>query len=70
MHEGSKRAIFAAFLANLGIATAKFAGFVITGASSMLAEAIHSVADTANQGLLFLGGARAARPATPENPFG
>ena len=36
----------------------------------MLAEAIHSVADTANQGLLFLGGARAARPATPENPFG
>ena len=70
MHEGSKRAIAAAFLANLGIAIAKFAGFLITGASSMLAEAIHSVADTANQGLLFLGGARAARPATPENPFG
>jgi len=70
VHEGSKRAIAAAFLANLGIAIAKFAGFLITGASSMLAEAIHSVADTANQGLLFLGGARAARPATPENPFG
>ena len=70
VHEGSKRAIAAAFLANLGIATAKFAGFLITGASSMLAEAIHSVADTANQALLFLGGARAARPATPENPFG
>ncbi len=70
MHEGSKRAIAAAFLANLGIAIAKFVGFLITGASSMLAEAIHSVADTANQGLLFLGGARAARPATPENPFG
>ena len=70
MHEGSKRAIAAAFLANLGIAVAKFAGFLVTGASSMLAEAIHSVADTANQGLLFLGGARAARPATPENPFG
>ncbi len=70
MHEGSKRAIAAAFLANLGIAVAKFAGFFVTGASSMLAEAIHSVADTANQGLLFLGGARAARPATPENPFG
>jgi cation diffusion facilitator family transporter len=70
VHEGSKRAIFAAFLANLGIATAKFVGFLITGASSMLAETIHSVADTANQGLLFLGGARAARPATPENPFG
>ena len=70
MHEGSRRAIAAAFLANLGIAIAKFIGFLITGASSMLAEAIHSVADTANQGLLFLGGARAARPATPENPFG
>jgi cation diffusion facilitator family transporter len=70
VHEGSKRAIAAAFLANLGIAIAKFVGFLITGASSMLAEAIHSVADTANQGLLFLGGARAARPATAENPFG
>jgi cation diffusion facilitator family transporter len=70
VHEGSRRAIAAAFLANLGIAIAKFIGFLITGASSMLAEAIHSVADTANQGLLFLGGARAARPATPENPFG
>jgi cation diffusion facilitator family transporter len=70
VHEGSRRAIAAAFLANLGIAVAKFVGFLITGASSMLAESIHSLADTANQGLLFLGGARAARPATPENPFG
>lgn len=70
MHEGSRRAIAAAFLANLGIAIAKFVGFAITGASSMLAEAIHSVADTANQGLLFLGGARAARPASVERPFG
>ena len=70
MHEGSKRAIFAAFLANLGIAIAKFIGFLITGASSMLAESIHSLADTANQGLLVLGGKQAARPATPEHPFG
>jgi cation diffusion facilitator family transporter len=70
VHEGSRRAIAAAFLANLGIAIAKFIGFAITGASSMLAEAIHSVADTGNQGLLFLGGARAARPADAENPFG
>ena len=70
MHEGSKRAIFAAFLANLGIAIAKFVGFLITGASSMLAEAIHSLADTTNQGLLFFGGRQAARPATPEHPFG
>jgi cation diffusion facilitator family transporter len=70
MHEGSRKAIAAAFLANLGIAIAKFVGFLVTGASSMLAESIHSVADTANQGLLFLGGARAARPADEEHPFG
>jgi cation diffusion facilitator family transporter len=70
MHEGGRRAILAAAGANLGIAIAKFAGFLITGASSLLAESIHSVADTTNQGLLLLGGARAARPATPEHPFG
>jgi cation diffusion facilitator family transporter len=70
VHEGSKKAIAAAFLANLGIATAKFVGFLITGASSMLAESIHSVADTANQGLLFLGGARASRAPTALHPFG
>jgi cation diffusion facilitator family transporter len=70
VHEGSRKAIAAAFLANLGIAIAKFVGFLVTGASSMLAESIHSLADTANQGLLVLGGARAARPADEEHPFG
>ena len=50
MQEGSRRAIIAAFLANLGIAIAKFAGFLITGAASLLAESIHSVADTSNTG--------------------
>ncbi len=70
MHEGSRRAIIAAFLANLGIAISKFVGFAITGSASLLAEAIHSVADTGNQALLFLGGARAKRAATPEHPFG
>ena len=70
MHEGSKRAIFAAFLANLGIALAKLVGFVLTGAASMLAEAIHSFADTGNQGLLFLGGRRAAHAPDEEHPFG
>jgi len=64
------RAIVAAALANLGIATAKFAGFIVTGSSSMLAESIHSLADTANQGLLVFGGKRAARPATAQHPFG
>ena len=70
MHEGSRRAIIAAFLANLGIAISKFVGFAITGSASLLAEAIHSLADTGNQALLFLGGARAKRTATPEHPFG
>jgi len=70
MQEGSRRAIAAAFLANLGIAIAKFVGFAFTGAASLLAEALHSVADTGNQALLFLGGSRARRPATPQHPFG
>jgi cation diffusion facilitator family transporter len=70
VHEGSRKAIAAAFLANLGIAIAKFAGFAVTGAASLLAEAIHSVADTGNQALLFLGGHRARRRPTPEHPFG
>jgi cation diffusion facilitator family transporter len=68
--EGSTRAILAAFFANLGIALAKFVAFLVTGAASMLAEAIHSVADTGNQALLILGGRQARRPATSEHPFG
>jgi cation diffusion facilitator family transporter len=67
---GGTKAIIAALLANAGIAVAKFVGFLITGSSSMLAEAVHSVADTSNQGLLLLGGKRAQRAATPEHPFG
>ncbi len=70
MHEGSRRAVFAAFAANLGIAASKLLVFFVTGAASMLAEAIHSFADTANQALLFLGGQRARRPPTREHPFG
>ena len=68
--EGSRRTVIAAFLANLGIALAKFVGFAFTGAASMLAEAFHSVADTSNQGLLLLGRKRAGRSPTPEHPFG
>jgi cation diffusion facilitator family transporter len=70
LQEGSKKAIFAAFLANLGIAIAKLVGFALTGAASMLAEAIHSLADTGNQGLLFLGGRRARHAPDDEHPFG
>ena len=66
---GSK-AIIAAFLANLGIAIAKSAGFLITRSSSMLAESIHSFADTANQGLLWMGGVRSRREADELFQFG
>ncbi|HET6830712.1 MAG TPA: cation diffusion facilitator family transporter [Solirubrobacterales bacterium] len=69
-HGESGAAILAAFLANLGIAATKFVGFLITGSSSLLAESIHSVADSSNQGLLFLGGKRAQRPATALHPYG
>ena len=67
---GGTKAIIAALLANAGIALAKFVGYLITGSSSMLAEAVHSVADTSNQGLLLLGGKRAQRAATADHPFG
>jgi cation diffusion facilitator family transporter len=67
---GGTRAIIAALAANLGIAVTKFIAFLLTGSSSMLAESIHSVADSGNQGLLLLGGRRAKREATPQHPFG
>ncbi len=68
--EGSTRAIFAALIANAGIAVAKFVGFLITGSSSMLAESVHSVADTSNQGLLLLGQRQSRREADPLHQFG
>ncbi|WP_309112371.1 cation diffusion facilitator family transporter [Saccharothrix sp.] len=67
---GGTRAIIAALVANAGIALAKFVGFLITGSSSMLAEAVHSVADTSNQGLLLLGQKTSQRKATLNHPFG
>ncbi|MFI5052827.1 MAG: cation diffusion facilitator family transporter [Acidimicrobiia bacterium] len=68
--DGTRRAIVAAFLANLGIAFSKFFAFAVTGSASMLAEAIHSVADTGNQGLLFLGRRRSRKAPTDAHPFG
>jgi cation diffusion facilitator family transporter len=64
------RAVVAALLANTGIAITKFIAWLLTGASSMLAESVHSVADAGNQVLLLLGGRRATRKATPAHPFG
>jgi cation diffusion facilitator family transporter len=68
--EGGTRAIIAAMFANLGIALTKFVAFLITTSSSMLAEAVHSLADTGNQALLLVGGRQSRRRATPEHPFG
>ena len=67
---GGTRAIIAALLANLGIALTKFIAYLITLSSSMLAESVHSVADSGNQALLLLGGKRAQRDASAEHPFG
>jgi cation diffusion facilitator family transporter len=62
--------VVAAFAANLGIAATKFAAFVITGSASMLAESVHSVADSGNQALLLIGHSRAGREETEEHQFG
>ncbi|HEY7009000.1 MAG TPA: cation diffusion facilitator family transporter [Jatrophihabitantaceae bacterium] len=67
---GGTKAIIAALGANLGIAVIKFIAFAITGASSMLAEGIHSVVDSGNQGLLLIGARSAKRAADTEHPFG
>jgi cation diffusion facilitator family transporter len=69
-HGESRRAIIAALAANLGIALSKLVGFLITGSASMLAESIHSAADSGNQCLLLLGGRRAQRRADRAHPFG
>ncbi|HUC59390.1 MAG TPA: cation diffusion facilitator family transporter [Streptosporangiaceae bacterium] len=70
VHGDSPRAVVAALAANLGIALTKFAAFLITGSASLLAESVHSVADSANQVLLLVGRARSRREETEEHPFG
>lgn len=70
MHEGSRKAIVAAFIANLGIAVAKLVGFAITRSAGLLAESMHSLADTGNQALLMFGSKRGNRKADEAHPFG
>lgn len=67
---GGSKAIIAAFLANMGIAITKFIAWAFSGSSSMLAEGVHSVADSCNQLLLLLGGRRAKQRADRQHPFG
>ena len=67
---GSTKAVLAALFANLAIAIAKFVGFTVTRSASMLAEGVHSCADTGNQALLLLGGRLSKRDPTPRHPFG
>ncbi len=69
-HGSSAKAIKYAFFANLGIAITKGVAAVYTNSGSMLAEAIHSVADATNQVLLFIGLKQSAKPATDEHPLG
>lgn len=69
-HGHGTKAVVAALLANAAVAVAKFVGFLVTRSSSMLAESVHSVADSGNQGLLLLGGHRAKKAADQEHPFG
>lgn len=68
--EGGAKAVIAALIANLGIAVAKFVAFLFTGSSSMMSEAIHSLADSCNQILLLIGGKRAKRRADSQHQFG
>ena len=70
MQEGSLRAVLFALCANIGVAIAKFVGYAATGAASLLAEGVHSIADCSNQLLLLFGSYRARRGPTPEHPFG
>jgi cation diffusion facilitator family transporter len=70
VHEGSRKAIIAALLANLGIAVAKLVGFAITRSAGLLAESMHSLADTGNQALLMFGSKRGRRQADSAHPFG
>jgi cation diffusion facilitator family transporter len=67
---GGGKAIVAALGANLAIAASKLVGFAVTGSSSLLAEAVHSFADSGNQVLLLVGGRRASRDADERHPFG
>src|SRR6187200_2082390 len=67
---GGNKAIVAALLANLGIAVTKFIAWFVSGSSSLLAEGVHSLADSGNQVLLLIGGRKSKKAADTDHPFG
>ncbi|MEA2549659.1 MAG: hypothetical protein QOE42_2257 [Chloroflexota bacterium] len=67
---GQRRAVIVALVANLVVAAAKLAAYLVSGSSALLAEALHSIADSGNEVLLLVGARRARRPADPRHPFG
>ncbi len=70
MQEDSRRAVLAALLANIGIAVAKLVAFAVTGATALLAESTHSIADAGNEALLAFGSRRSRKAPTAQHPFG
>lgn len=70
MASPSRISILAALAGNVAVAGVKLAAFLLGGSSAMLVEAIHSMIDTLNQGLLLFGMQRSAQPADPSHPFG
>jgi divalent metal cation (Fe/Co/Zn/Cd) transporter len=66
----TRRAVVTALIANIAVALAKLAAWLVSGSSAMLAESIHSAADSGNEILLLVGVRRAGRPADARHPFG
>ncbi|HEX2761072.1 MAG TPA: cation diffusion facilitator family transporter [Rhizomicrobium sp.] len=70
MASGTHKAVYAALAGNLAIAVTKGIAAALTGSSAMLTEALHSLIDTGNEGLLLIGLRRASRPPDETHPFG
>jgi cation diffusion facilitator family transporter len=70
LSEGTTRAVLAAFAGNLAIAITKAIAAYVTGSGALVAETAHSIADSANQILLYIGIRRSVQPPTEKHPLG